>query len=147
MAEPQGSGLEQLLAQLGGGPNPWAMAGAQGAGMLFGGIADLLRGESPGEKRSKETFGLLKNRLGQDVLQPEQYLADYMRSLAPQFNRQAEGVNKRLGLDSGVAQGQMAANQQSTISSFMFNAKMRNDELKSRNDSLLMSIMAQLSGR
>jgi len=124
-----------------------ATGGLMGFGSsLLGGLGGLLAGKSDAEKRSEKTFNLAQNRLGQDVLQPEQYLAEYMRAAAPKFNAQAEGINRRLGLDSGVAQGEMAHSMQSDIASFMLNAKMQNDQMKSQRDNMLLSLMGSLGG-
>jgi len=110
-------------------------------------LGGLLACKSDGEKRTEKTFNLAENRLGQDVLQPEQYLAEYMRAAAPKFNAQAEGINRRLGLDSGVAQGEMAHSMQSDLASFMLNAKMQNDQMKSQRDNMLLSLMGSLGGQ
>lgn len=115
-------------------------------GALFGGLADLLGGKSDAEKRSTETFDLARNRLGQSPFDPDQYLAELQRSLGPQFNQQAEGINRRLGLDSGVAQGELARGQQSTLSSFLLQARQRADEATFRNDQFLLSLMGSLGG-
>lgn len=113
-------------------------------GNLLGGVAGLLAGETEQEKRGKKVFRLAENRLGQDVLNPDQYLADFYRSQVPEWNRMGENVGKRLGLDSGVAQGAMIDMIQPSIAKFMMNAKMQNDMLTSQQDSMLLSLMAGL---
>ena len=124
-----------------------ATGGLLGAGTsLLGGLAGLLGGPSEGEKRQRKVFGLAQNRLGQDVLRPEQYMADYMRASAPRFNQQAETMNRRLNLDSGVAQGELQHSMQSDFAQFMLNAKMQNDQLKTQRDSMLLQLMGSLGG-
>ena len=99
---------------------PWWVTPATAAGgSLLGGLAGLLAGPSESQKRSRDIFNLAQNRLGQSVLDPTQYLAQYSQSLAPMFNRQAEGINRRLGLDSGAAQSALARSQQSTLSGIL----------------------------
>jgi len=159
-------GIMQLLRMFGGGGQGGGgqgglnlgatdalslLGGPTGIGLNIGGkvlegIGGLIGGPSAGEKRAEKTFNLAKNRLGQDVLDPSQYLADYMRSLAPQFNRDAAGVSARLGLDSGLAQQELASGRQSQISDFFFKGKMLNDQLKAQQDNMLLSLMAQLGG-
>lgn len=142
--------FQKLLAALGGGGGLFGLSDAATGGLLsfgsslLGGLGGLLMGESEGEKRSRKTFNLAENRLGQNVLNPEQYLADFQRATAERFNQQAEGINRRLNLDSGVAQGALAESQQGTIADFLLNAKMQNDVLKSRNDNMLLQLMASL---
>ena len=140
-----GDAFSTFMASFAGsGGNPLVAAGITAGGELLGDLAGLLRGETDAQKRAGKTFSLAENRLGQDVLKPEQYLADYMRTLLPQFNREAESINTRLGLDSGVAQGALAESRQSQIGSFLLDAKMQNDVLKSRNDNMLLNLMGSL---
>jgi len=112
---------------------------------LLGGLAGLLGGESWGEKQAKKVSNLAQNRLGQDVLQPEQYMAEYKRAMLPEMNRSAEALNRRLGLDSGAAQSDLMFKMQAPLAQFMLNAKMQNDQLKSQNDNMLLQLMGGLS--
>ena len=153
--------IMQLLKMLGGGGQGGGLnfgstdalsllGGPTGIGLNIGGrvlegIGGLIGGKSDAEKRSEKVFNLAENRLGQNVIDPSQYLAEYMRSMAPQFNRDAAGVSARLGLDSGLAQQELASGRQSQISDFFFKGKMLNDQLKAQQDNMLMSLMAQLS--
>lgn len=137
--------LTSLLGML-KGPNPLVSAGISAGGALLGGLAGLFKGESWGDKQAKNLYNMAQNRMGQSVLQPEQYLAEYMRSQAPRWNQQGEAIGRRLNLDSGVAQGEMINAQQPTIANFMLQAKQRGDELKFQNDNMLLSLMAQLTG-
>ena len=131
-------------------------------GSLLGGLAGLFRGKSDleqlqedmlrqqmaaagqGSRMRQSAFNLAQNRLGQSVLEPEQYLADYMRSLTPTFNRQAEAVNKRLGLDSGVAQGELARSREFKIADWFWQMKAEGDRLRAVQDNSLIALMAQL---
>lgn len=122
-----------------------ATGGLLGAGTtLLTGLAGLLGGKSDAEKRSEKTFNLAQNRLGQDVLHPDQYFADYFRAMAPRFNQQADSITRRLGLDAGVAQGELANSQQSSFAQFLLGAKQQNDILKSQRDNMLLQLMGSL---
>jgi len=112
-------------------------------GSLLGGLAGLFRGPSQSQKSSRQVFNLAQNRLGQSVMDPQQYLAQYMRSLAPKFNQQAEGVSKRLGLDSGVAQGEMMRFQQPMLSGLLADLNKFNAQMSTQRDMDLFNIMSQ----
>lgn len=150
---PQADGdpFQKLLDALGGGTGLFGLGDAATGGLLglgtsaLGAIGGLLQGPSEAEKRGRKVFNLAQNRLGQNVLQPEQYLADFKRATAEDFNRQAEDINQRLNLDSGVAHGALADNMQSTFAKFLLGAKQQNDVLKNQNDNMLLQLMASLS--
>lgn len=142
--------LSALLKALGGGGG-LAGLGLTGPGALLGlgggvasGLAGLLRGKSSSQKSARKTFNLAQNRLGQNVIQPEQYLADFTRAMLPSWNKESAAITKRLGLDSGVAQGALAESRQSSIAEFMFKAKMMNDQLKSQSDNALLALMGNV---
>jgi len=135
-----------LSASGGSGFSPLSM-GMNFGGQLLGGIAGLLRGKSDSQKAAKSIYGLAKNRMGQNVIDPSQYMAEYMRSMLPEWNRSAQALDKRLGLDSGVAAGALAESRESSIANFLLQAKMMNDQLKSRNDQFYMSLMGDMAGR
>jgi len=116
-------------------------------GDLFKALGSLLGGESEGEKRAKKTFKMAQNRLGQSPLDPNQYLADFMRSMVPEWNQQGENIAKRTGLDSGVAQGAIIDAIQPDLARFMFQANIQNDMARYQGDQALLSLMASLSGR
>jgi len=138
--------LMKLLSMGGSGFNPTDMAVGFG-GQLLGGLGNLLRGRTDAQKNSKKVFDLAQNRLGQSVIEPEQFLAEYMRSMLPDWNNSAQALEKRLGLDSGVASGGLAMGRESDIAKFMLNAKLQDAQLKSRSDNMLLSLMGQMAGR
>lgn len=113
----------------------------QTGGSLLGGLAGLFRGPTQAQKSARSVFSLAQNRLGQSVLDPQQYLAQYMQSLAPKFNRQAEGVGKRLGLDSGVAQGEMMRFQQPMQAGILADLNIQNAQLSAQRDMSLLATM------
>ena len=156
-AQPQGGfgggggGLAGLLAGL-GSTNPVTAGLFAGGQSLLGGLGGLLTGPSAQERRQEEAFkqgrqvfALAQNRLGQSVLDPNQYLAQYMQSLAPRFNRQAEAINARLGLDSGLAQKGLAAGRQSVEAGLFADISKLNAQLTSQQDQNLLGLMAQLT--
>ena len=114
---------------------------------LLGGLGGLLGGKSDSEKRGDEVYNLAKNRMGQSVLDPDQYLADYKRSMLPEWNRSGEAINRRLGLDSGAAQSDLAYRRQSDEGGFLLNMKAKADQLKNQNDNMLLQLMSQFGER
>ncbi len=123
-------------------------------GAFLGGLGRLLGGKSEQEKfaeesrgRAEQVFNLARNRLGQSPFEPEQFLAEFKRSQAGENQRTSELINRRLGLDVGAAQTDIAAKSQSSIAQFLLQAKLRNAELKSRNDNFLLQLMGSLGGR
>lgn len=143
-----GGSLTDIMQMFGGGGGApwWAGPAGMAGGALFGGIADLLGGKSQGEKDLEKVFSLAQNRMGQSVMEPTQYLAQYMRALAPQFNRQAEGINRRLGLESGAAQGELARGQQSVLSGILADLSKFNAQMTMNQDLGLLNMMMQSAG-
>lgn len=142
MADQSINALQQLIEQS-QKFNPLAF-GLNLGGDLLGGLTSWLGGSGQ-RARKKEVYNLAKNRIGQSVLDPQQYLADYYRSMSPQFNQRANAVNQRLGLDSGVAQAEIGSSMESSLASFLLQAKQQNDILKSQRDDQLLQLMAQLA--
>lgn len=135
-----GFDLSSLLGQLPGAMNPFAAVGAQLGGNLLSGLGSLLRGPTESQKRSRAVGNLAQNRLGQSVLDPSQFMAQYQQSLAPQFNRQAEGINRRLGLDSGLAQQSLARGQQSTLAGILARLTQFNAQATAQQDLGLLNL-------
>lgn len=83
-------------------------------GNILGGLGKMLFGDGD-RKRVKEFAAYLKGQLlnPQDFAN-QQMAADY-RANVPRFNMLAENTNKRLGLDSGVAQAQLNSDMESTL--------------------------------
>lgn len=139
------SSIMSLLAGLGGSTGFWPAMGLSAGGSLLGGLAGLFRGKSDSQKRSQQVFNLAQNRLGQSVLEPQQYLAEYLRSMVPMFNRDAGMVSKRLGLDSGAAWGEILRNQQSAKSGALADVMKFNANAMTARDTNLLQLMGQLS--
>lgn len=141
-----GGDLLSLLKGLGFAANPMSpllSAGLDIGKSLLGGLGSLLGGGTE-RARTSEVYNLAKNRIGQNVINPDQYLAQYQQALAPRFNMQAEGINRRLGLDSGVAQAELGSQMQAPLAQFLLQAKQQNDILKNQNDNGLLQLMASL---
>lgn len=137
--------MSDLIAAFGSGGNPLTSAGIQFGGRALEGLAGLVGGPTWGEGKAKEVFGLAQNRLGQSVIDPDQYYADYLRSVAPMVNKQGEQISQRTGLDSGVAQGALWDAQVSPISKYMFEFGAMADRLQSQSDNALLSLMGSLT--
>lgn len=90
-------------------------AAIMGGADFLGSLASRIFGS--GDRRRIRRFAeFLQSQLGTDVFSPqdqERIFGLINRSLAPQRNLRAEAVNKRLGLGSGVAQGELATSFQS----------------------------------
>jgi hypothetical protein len=139
--------MTNLLKLMGGGGLAGGPVGALiglGGGIL-GGIGSYLAG---GEQRAqrKKVFSLAENRLGQNILDPAQYLAQYQRAMVPEVNAMGEAMSQRTGLDSATAWGGLWDRLNSMTSKFYLEGKMRNDELKSQRDATMLNIMAQMTG-
>lgn len=125
--------------------NPW-LGAAIGFGVpLLQGLAGLVQGESWQSKNKKQVFKLMQNRLGQSVLDPSQYMNDMQRAMAPKLNRQGEAINKRLGLDSGVAQGELAYQASFPLMEYFAQAKMMDAQMRTQRDMALLQSMASLT--
>lgn len=141
-----GNFLSSLLGGAGGAVapfNPLLGAGISFGSSLLSGLGGLLSGPSTSQKNARRVSGLIQNQLGQSVLDPDQVFGQIQSSLAPQFNRQAEGVNRRLGLDSGVAQGELARFQQSTLSGILAQLNQFNAQATSNRDVSLLQLLTQ----
>lgn len=127
-----------------GSTNPLMSAGIGAGTELLKGLAGLIGGPSAGEKRSRKVFNMAQNRMGQSVLNPDQYLADFMRTIAPQINNEATTLSRRVGLDSGVARGALFDRAATPLAEFMMNARKQNDILTSQRDDMLLQLMGSL---
>ena len=114
------------------------------AGGMLGGLGSLLGGKSEAEKRKEKVFGMAQSQFGQDVFDPNQFMADIQRELGPQVKRRGEIMEKRLGLDVGVAQGELFSELFGAMSSKMIGLKTSAAQAKATRDTQLLSIMASL---
>ena len=112
---------------------------------LLGGLAGLLQGPTDQERRQEKVFNLAQNRLGQDVFDPSQFFSEFQRNIAPEVGRNAELINKRLGLDSGAAQAELFGRANEQLGQGLFDLRLQNEQLKSSRDNSLLALMAQLS--
>jgi len=114
------------------------------AGGIMGGLGKLIGGKSEQEKRRGKVFGMAESKLGQEVFDPNQFMADIQRQLAPQVKRRGEIMEKQLGLDVGVAQGELFSELFEAMSSKMIGLKTTAAQAKASRDAQLLSIMASL---
>lgn len=95
---------------------PGIYAGAYAGGKGIEALANWLGGSTQ-RKRLEEVYNLLMKQSQVDYSSPEiinQQLQQIMTSLAPSLQRSGRTISKRLGVDSGAAQGQLATNLLST---------------------------------
>lgn len=109
-------------------PNPYVVAGAASAA---GSLADKILGG--GDRDRLERFiAFLRKRLDQGSGAQgamSGLYADVQRSQMPEVQRYGEIVNKRLGLDSGVAQGDLMHRLVSTNAGIRANLGMQGIQL------------------
>lgn len=142
MATEQNDQMAQLMKLLGGGGgmNPWVAGGM----MALNTLIPLLSGPSAGEKRKRETFNMAKANLNANMLDPGSMIQDTYNMMRPEMNRRAGSVNKRLGLDAGVAQGELMNMFVEGAQNQMLGLKMKQAEMNMNNRNLMMQIMASL---
>ncbi len=114
------------------------------AGGMLGGLGKLLGGKSESEKRKEKVFGMAQSQFGQEVFDPNQFMSDIQRQLRPQVKRRGEIMEKQLGLDVGVAQGELFSELFEAMSSKMIGLKTSAAQAKASRDMQLLSIMASL---
>lgn len=83
-------------------------------GNILGGLGKMLFGNGDRE-RIKQFAQYLKGQLVNPQDFANQQMANDYRANAPRFNVLAENTNRRLGLDSGVAQAQLNSDMESTL--------------------------------
>ena len=108
------------------------------AGGLLGGLGKLFGGESEEEKRRKKVFGMAESQYGQEVFDPNQFMADIQRELRPQVKRRGEIMEKRLGMDVGVAQGELFSELFEAMSGTMIGLKTSAAQAKASRDMQLL---------
>lgn len=121
------------------------------AGIAAGG--DLLTSLASAIFSSRDTGRLkrlaeyLRSRLGQSAISPaeqEGIVTRNQAAMAPQLNQYAEGLNRRLNLDSGVAQGVLADRIFPTQMALRNDLSMKNLEMTNQNDAQIRALLAQL---
>ena len=122
-----------------------ATGGLLGLGTsLLGGIGGLLQGKTDAQKQAGMSIKEFQNMLGQDVINPEADIAAIQRSQRPGLSASAQRLDRRFGLDSGVAAGELAHQQQSGLASALLGLRQQNNQLTASRDSQLRSLIAQL---
>lgn len=136
--------FQQISGSGGGLVGNLLTGGALSAGAtLLSGIGDLIGGPSKQEKGANRIFNLAQNRLGQSVFDPSLVLSKIMASMRPQMTKQAEQITRRLGLDAGVAAGELANINFPTLLRLGAELDIQNRQLSSARDLSLLQIMNQ----
>jgi len=145
-----GGGLGALLDQLNSnkglfGLGDVATGGLIGAGTtLLGGLSGLLQGKTDAQKQAGMQLKEFQNLIGQDVFNPNADIAAIQQAQRPQLQANAQRLESRFGLDSGVAAGQLAFDQQSGLAGALLQSRQLNNQLKAQRDNQLRGLMAQL---
>lgn len=146
-----GGDLGSLLNQLQNNKGLFGLGDVATGGLLgFGtqllsGIGSALTGPTRAQKESRNLLNEFRNALGQDVINPDANIAAIQRAQMPQLQANAQRLERRFGLDSGVAQGQLAFDQSSGLANALLQLRQQNAQLKASRDSQLRSLMAQLT--
>ena len=104
-----GTDWEKLFSMM-KGPNPLVMAGINAGSGILGGLADLIGGESWGEKQGKRLYRQLESMKGQPMISPSvmNMLQPKMQSgMTDYVNQLGIGASRKSGLESGQATGEI----------------------------------------
>ena len=116
----------------------------QGGGGILGGLADLIGGGAQ-RKRSKQLFQQGQSLFGQEPFDPQQVSQFAFRGALPQLRGLGGRVNRQLGLDAGVGQGEMLKNifeaQQGIFSDTFKQGKLA----RFNRDASLLGLLGQLN--
>lgn len=110
-------------------------------GSLLGGLGSLIGGPSQSQKRSREVFGLAKSAYGQPAFNPQTIFQNLQYGLEPQFQEQAQGLSKRLGLSSPLAQAGLAKQRQSSLANLFGQIQMQSLAQQNQRDLQLLQLM------
>lgn len=125
------------------------------------GLGAIQFGAGFAESLAKQIFGsgdrkrilrfaeMLKSRMGQDIIDPQRQRAivqQLYNANAPERNRNAEMINKRLNLDSGVAQGELANQAQQSYAGLAGNLALQNESMKFNRDNQYQQMIQQIYG-
>ncbi len=135
-----GGGASQGLFGLGDVATGGLLGLAQGG---LGAIGSLLSGPSQGEKNLQFTFKELQNQLGQTQLDPNQFLAQFMRENKERFDLADERQAARTGQDSFLtAAGNAQRREQASLNERGRLAVLA-PQLQSQHD---LGVLRQLAG-
>lgn len=147
-----GGGLDiaSLLASIGGGgPGFLAQAGLKTLPALFGGIASLFRGKSFNEKQREQLVRQLQRRRNRPVISQQQIgnlIPQIEQTLSPALNRIAGRAAQRVGLGSGVGQGELARANLAGISQPVAQLSAQAPQINAQNQLAIEQLIAQLTG-
>jgi hypothetical protein len=117
--------------------NPVVGLGLQAGGYLL----DALRGD-PYKKYHMKGLKTAQSMLGKDVLPVNRAIAINRASIVPQISQWGEGINKRLGLNTGRGQQALWDMLLQKEGGFNLEAILENARLKSQRDQYLTSLLA-----
>lgn len=122
-------------------------AAVMGGAQLLGGLASWLGG-SEDRSRRRQLYAMLMRQANNNepIYNVQNMLAQYRGMIAPQVSRLGEQTNRRLGLDSGVAQGEIMHGLFSGEQGFLLNAMRENAQLVDERKRQALSSAATLYG-
>lgn len=118
--------------------NPYLVYGGLQAGSA---LLNALSGD-PYDDIRKRGIGMLNRQYGKDVIDVPGAIQMNRRAMIPQVGRYGQQVNKRMGLDSGVGQGELLRTLFEGQSQFNLGASMQNDMAKSQRDTQIAQLLA-----
>lgn len=148
-----GGGLDiaSLLASFSGGPQSFlAQAGLKTLPALFGGIASLFQGKTFNEKQREALIRSLQRRRNRPVISQQQIgnlIPQIQQTLSPALNRIAGRAAQRVGLGSGVGQGELARANLAGISQPVAQLSAQAPQINAQNQLQIEQLIAQLTAR
>lgn len=144
-----------------GGMNP--LIGASlltGLGSLFGGGQQRTSARLDNELKEQELnrrrlassrgsslFSRGQGMFGKNIFDPRQAISQFQQATAGIRGRNARSINRRLDLDSGTAQGELARINQPMLAQFLLQGLERNAFAKSSRDTGLLDQLSRNFGR
>ena len=144
-----GLNIASLLASIGGGgPGFLAQLGLKTAPALLGGIASLFRGKTFNEKQREQLIRQLQRRRNRPVISQRDIsnlIPQIQQTLSPALNRIAGRAAQRVGLGSGVGQGELARANLAGISQPVAQLSAQAPQINAQNQLAIEQLIAQLT--
>ena len=110
-------------------------------GQLLGGLGGLIGGPSKSQRMSRNIFDIASEERNKQPFNPQTIFQNLQYGLEPQFQEQAQGLSKRLGLSSPLAQAGLAKQRQSAMAQLFGQIQMQSLAQQSQRDLQLLNLM------